>query len=839
MLKFPIEDVVSEIHERLALGRALVLQAPPGAGKTTRVPLALLGESWLAGQRILMLEPRRLAARLAARYMARQLNEVVGETVGYRMRLDTRVGRATRLEVMTEGVLTRLIQSDPELVGVGLVIFDEFHERHLHSDLALALCLELQQVLRPDLRILVMSATLDAAPVAALLSASIITSEGRAFPVEIQYLTSTEQYLDRRVARAVQKALDTEHGNVLVFLPGTGEIKQVVSRLSELNLPPGVRVEPLFGNMSAEEQERAIMPPPPGQRKVVLATAIAETSLTIEGIRVVIDSGYMRVPEFDVSGGMTRLVTTRVTLATATQRAGRAGRLEPGVCYRLWSEHEQQGLVPNNTPEILAADLAPLALELAQWGVEDVMAMAWLTPPPAAALAQAQDLLQLLTAVDRAGKITPHGRKMQELGVHPRLAHMLLRAKELGWGAIACSVAALIEERDILRGAARSLPVEISIRLELLQSDQRGSAYSADRGALLRVRETARHLARQLGLADTREAMNMDCVGLLLAFAYPDRIGSARGSRGRFLLSNGRGAVVAETELLARDEFVVAARLDGDPKEAKILLGSRVEKDDLFTHFAAQLVTTSEITWDEMSRAVSARRLTQLGELVLRDEVIQSVDPVQLSGAVLSGVRNHGLSLLNWDAAALQLRARIALLRRLTEDGARFPDVNESWPEMSNDALMRSVDEWLGPYLQNVRNADQLRKIVLHDVLSAQLTWSQRQQLDELAPTHWVVPTGSRIAIDYDNDTTPVLAVRLQELFGLRETPAIAAGRLPLKLHLLSPAYRPVQVTQDLASFWANTYQEVKRDLKGRYPKHSWPDDPLQAAPTRGAKRRR
>ena len=839
MQKLPIEDLVPDIRARLAFGRTLVLQAPPGAGKTTRVPLALLNEPWMTGQRILVLEPRRLAARLAARYMASQLSEAVGETVGYRMRLDTRVGRSTRIEVMTEGVLTRLIQSDPDLVGVGLVIFDEFHERHLHSDLALALCIELQQVLRPELRILVMSATLDAAPVAALLSAPIITSEGRAFPVETQHLTSSEQYLDRRVARAVQQALETEHGNVLVFLPGTGEIKQVVSRLSELRFPSNVRVEPLFGNMSAEEQERAIMPPPPGERKVVLATAIAETSLTIEGIRVVIDSGFMRVPEFDVTGGMTRLVTIRVSLATATQRAGRAGRLEPGICYRLWSAHEQQGLVPNNTPEILAADLAPLALELAQWGVDDVVAMSWLTPPPAAALAQAQDLLRLLTAVDEAGKITLHGRKMQELGVHPRLAHMLLRGKELGWGDMACSLAALIEERDILRGSARLLPVEISIRLELLQQDQRGSAHSVDRSALLRVRETARHLARQLGVGDPSKAMNVDCVGLLLAFAYPDRIGAARGSRGRFLLSNGRGAVVAETELLARDEFVVAARLDGDPKEAKILLGSRVAKDALLTHFSAQLVTNSEILWDDKVRAVSARRLTRLGELVLRDEAIQSADPAQVLRAVLGGVRSHGLSLLNWDAAAVQLRARIALLRRLTEDGARFPGVNESWPDMSNDALLRSVDEWLGAYLQNVRNADQLQKIVLHDVLSARLTWSQRQQLDELAPTHWVVPTGSRIAIDYGNDATPVLAVRLQELFGLRETPAIAAGRLPLKLHLLSPAYRPVQVTQDLASFWANTYQEVKRDLKGRYPKHHWPEDPLQAAPIRGVKRPR
>jgi len=821
-----------------------VLQAPPGAGKTTGVPLALLDEPWLTGRKIIMLEPRRLATRAAARRMSQLLGQGVGGTVGFRVRGETRVSRATRIDVVTEGILTRMLQTDPSLEDVGLVVFDEFHERSLDADLALALALETRDVLRPDLRVLVMSATIDGAGVARLLgNAPVITSEGRAYPVETRYV---DRRSDLRVEDAavsvVRRTLSADEGDILVFLPGAGEIRRAADLLAAGDLPPRTHIRPLHGTLSPAEQDDAILPSGPGERKVVLATSIAETSLTIEGVRVVIDGGLSRVPRFSPRTGMASLETVRVSRASADQRRGRAGRVAPGVCYRLRGEHEQHHLVAHSSPEILEADLAPLALELAAFGVENPATLRWLDEPPVAAYAQARELLVELGALESVstsatgGRITPRGRRMAGLPLHPRLAHMVVEAKTLGALPLACDLAALLSERDPMRGTAASPPdADIESRLPLL----RGRGHSLPPGqtasgdALRRIRaESARLLAALGGPPETQGPVAVDdtsAAGLLLAFAYPDRIGQLRAPRtGRFLLRNGNGAALSGAQSLSDSAYIVAAELDGRRPESRIFLAARFELTDLERHFAEQIALDQEITWDARDGAVVARERECLGAIVLAERPLRNPDPEVVRAVLLDGIRQAGPDALPWSDGARSLRKRLAFLRGL----------DSSWPDVSDEALSETLGIWLGPHLGRARSLNDVARVDLAGALLTMLPWNKRASLDELAPTHIVVPSGSRIPIDYGDVSAPVLAVRLQEMFGLADTPRIARGTVPLTVHLLSPAQRPVQVTRDLAGFWRTSYFDVRKEMRGRYPKHYWPDDPMQAEPARRAKPR-
>ncbi|MBA3260628.1 MAG: ATP-dependent helicase HrpB [Gemmatimonadales bacterium] len=813
----PIDPALPELRGALRAGTSAVLQAPPGAGKTTRVPLALLNEPWLQGGRIVMLEPRRLAARAAARRMAATLGEEVGGTVGFRVRHETRVGPRTRIEVVTEGILTRIILNDPALPGIGLVVFDEFHERSLHADLGLALTLLTRSVLRDDLRVLVMSATLDGGPVASLLGgAAVVTSEGRSFPVETRHITPRAgAKIEAAVAGVVRHALEEEEaGDLLVFLPGAGEIR----RVGELLAGSAGQVIPLHGNLPVEAQDRAVGPSPSGVRKVVLATSIAETSLTIEGVRVVVDSGLARVPRYSPRTGMTRLATVRVSRASADQRRGRAGRVAPGVCYRVWSEQEDRGLVPRATPEILEADLAPLALELAAAGVADPAELEWLDPPPAAAHAEARSLLTQLGALDTAGCITPHGRSMSRLAMHPRLAHMVLKGRDLGAGETACELAALLAERDVLRRAESVPDADIRIRLDVLRgTTQLGDV---DHEALRRVRAEAKSCRGGGG--------RIEAAGLLLAFAYPDRIAQRRaGQPGRYLLRNGIGAVLAP-QALGGEEYLVAAQVEGKSRESRILLAAPVSLPEIQEHFAGGIVTQELVEWDPGTRSVIARRRERLGALVLRESPLAAPEPEKVRSALLAGIAAEGIQALPWSDTARRLRARVGFVRRLSH----------SWPDFSDEALAGSLAEWLGPHLVAVRRWDDLARLDLALVLSEALGWERRSILDRLAPAHVEVPSGSRVPVDYSDPEVPSFAVRLQEMFGMTETPRVGGGQVPLTMHLLSPAGRPVQVTRDLAGFWRTTYFAVRKDLKGRYPRHYWPDDPLKAEPTRRVKPR-
>lgn len=821
----PIDSLLPAIRTTLAEHVSLVIEAPPGAGKTTRVPPALLDTAWLQGRKLVMLEPRRLAARAAAHFMAVKLGEHIGETVGYRVRMDTRVGPRTRIEVVTEGVLTRLLQSDPALGDYGLVIFDEFHERSLHTDLALALILEARHALRPDLRIVAMSATLDSAPVAELLGgAPRLVSEGRSFPVDTRYQPLVPRApVEAQVANAVRRVLAEESGSLLVFLPGGGEIRRVVKMLDE-NLPSGTDVVPLHGDLPQEQQDAAILPAASGRRKIVLATSIAETSLTIEGVRVVVDAGYARVPRFEPVSGLTRLATVRVSRASADQRRGRAGRLEPGVCYRLWSEGER--LEAQTAPEILQADLAPLALELAQWGVTDAARLAWLDPPPSAALAQARELLQELEALDADGRITAHGRSLVELPLHPRLAHMVAGGERRGSGWLACLLAAVLSERDIVAGGIKHAGVAERVRL---LSARPAADAGVDRRNLKRVQAVARDIARQAGIAPQADVA-ADQAGPLLALAYPDRIARRRaGSQPRYLLANGRGAYLSDDDPLRSAEWLAVAALDGNPRAARIFLAARTDEREMRELFAAQIVARDRIDWDEDQGAVRAVRELCLGAIILEQRPLAEPDAQKVAALMLAAIRRRGLDCLPWSAELRNWQARVLLLRRVQGD---------SWPDVSDAALLRSLEQWLAPYLAGSTRLMQLAGVPLKQALEALLDFHQRRTLNELAPTQVTVPTGRRVPLDYTLGDTPVLAVRVQEMFGLAQTPAIAGGRMPLVLHLLSPAGRPLQVTRDLAGFWKSSYRDVKKDMQGRYPKHPWPDDPLHAEPTRRGKRR-
>jgi ATP-dependent helicase HrpB len=756
--------------------------------------------------------------------------------VGYRTRLDTKIGRDTRIEVVTEGILTRMLQDDADLSGIGCVIFDEFHERSLNADLGLALCLEIQQALRADLRLVVMSATLDLVPLARLLGdAPIVAANGRSFEVITHYVPRrAEIRLEQQVVQVLRRALTTDDGDILCFLPGAAEIGRVQRAMLESGLEPGVRVLPLYGDLTAAAQDAALAPAASGERKVVLATTIAETSLTIEGIRVVVDAGLRRYSEFDPATGMSRLVTAKVSQAAADQRRGRAGRLSSGVCYRLWSEGTQASLAPQTAPEIAHADLTPLALDLACWGASDACALVWLDPPPPAPLAQARDLLRQLDAIDGDLRITAHGRAIARVGAHPRLAHMWVEAGRLGMARLAGELAAILSERDVLRAAAGSRDADLRLRVGALRGERFSlpPGMDVDERALSQARRSAAVWRREAAAKARDDGDPHADTGLLLALAYPDRIGRARGDTGRYVLANGRGAHFGEPQALSKSEFIVAAELDGAEREARIFLAAPVERADLERLFAGHIADHEDVEWDVREQAVKARRQRRLGALVLQSSDIRDPDPQRLQAALMTGLRQTGIAALPWTNDLRQWRARVELMRSF---GVPAP---EPWPDLGDGALTATLEDWAPAWIQGFSRREHFARMDLGNALHGRLTHAQKVILDREAPTHIVVPSGSRIPIDYLDGDVPTLSVRLQEMFGMQASPSVAAGRLPLLLKLLSPAGRPVQITCDLVSFWERGYHDVRKDLKGRYPKHYWPDDPHTAVPTRRARPR-
>ena len=838
MISLPIDEVLPALRLALAERHEAVLEAPPGAGKTTRVPLALLNEPWLAGQKILMLEPRRLAARAAAERLASELGEKVGQTVGYRIRLDSKVGPETRIEVVTEGILTRRLQHDPALEGVGLLIFDEFHERSLDADLALALSLNGRELFRDEqpLKILLMSATLEGERLASLLDdAPILRSEGRMYPVAMRWGRPfvPGEFIEPRVVQTVLDAINDESGSLLVFLPGQAEIRRVNQQLADaLGSRSDILLCPLHGELDLAAQRAAIEPAPKGLRKVVLATNIAETSLTIDGVRVVIDAGLARVPRFDPGSGMTRLDTQRISRASATQRAGRAGRLEPGVCYRLWSEDQHAQLAAYGSAEILQADLAGLALQLARWGVAPEQ-LIWLDMPPSASYAQARQLLERLGALHGA-KLTAHGEAMAELPAHPRIAHLLIRGQDLGLAEMACDVAALLGERDILRGAG----ADVHSRLALLSGESRVAR--GGQGGVQRARQLARQYRGYLRGKATQPVADPDhprWLGALLALAYPDRVAQQRKPGGaEYRLANGRAALFSEVDGLMKQPWLVIADLGSrqGQREERIYLAAEFDPGLLDNVLSEQVSVVDQLDWDEREGVLRAERQRKVGELVLSRERLNGLDEAARTQALVNLVRRKGLELLPWTPELRQWQARVALLRQLD----LLAQGQSEWPDVSDGALLAGLEDWLGPYLGRVSRLSHFANLDLSSIVHNLLKWPLPQRLDELAPHHIKVPSGSSVRLDY-SEQPPILAVRLQELFGLADTPRIAGGRQVVKLHLLSPARRPVQVTQDLANFWRSTYAEVKKDLKGRYPKHYWPDDPLVAEATARIKPRK
>jgi ATP-dependent helicase HrpB len=838
MTALPIDDILPTLCASLERSPNAVVQAAPGAGKTTRIPLRLLDAPWRRGGRIIMLEPRRLAARAAAQRMAQTLGEPVGGTVGYRIQLDNRTGPDTIIEVVTEGILTRRLQGDPSLEGVAAVIFDEFHERSLQADLGLALCLDCQAGLRDDLRILVMSATLDVAPVAGLMGdAPVITSAGRAFPVETRYLGKppVDRFRDNfcpAVASAVKQALREETGSILVFLPGEGEIRRVETLLGESALPGDVDIWPLYGALPQDRQDKAISPSPTGRRKIVLATSIAETSLTIEGIRVVVDGGQSRVPRFDPQSGMTRLFTEPVSLAGAAQRQGRAGRLEPGICYRLWDKAGEGAFRPFAQPEILDADLAPLALDLANWGIHDPGALKWLTPPSTAPLDQTGGLLRQLQAIDDQDRITAHGREMAMLPLHPRLAHMIIRGAKSGWAEAACTVAALLTDRDI---AQRDGPNPVAADLNLRVAAMKGAQTSlpVNRNALSRSRALAKQW-RGLAPKERRPDAAGDLppeeqVGALVALAYPDRVAERRpGGEPRYRLSNGKGAVLPAADALRDAPFLAIAAVGGDARDAQIRIAAPISAATIEDLFADDIREGETAVWDSKSGAVVARRQKRLNALVLSDAPARDIPGDRIAAALLDGIRDKGLDCLPWSRDATEWRQRAMCLRLATGSG----------PDLSDGALLETLEDWLLPYLSGMSRLQHLKSLDLLAILKSRLDWLAHQAMERQVPSHVTVPSGSSIRIDYTDPASPVLPVKLQEMFGATETPSIIDGALPLTIHLLSPAGRPLQITRDLPAFWNNAYPQVKAEMRGRYPKHPWPDDPLAAVPTRHTKNR-
>jgi ATP-dependent helicase HrpB len=811
----PIDAALPALTAALRAGTATVLVAPPGAGKTTRVPLVLAGEPWAQGKRILVLEPRRLAARAAAARMAATLGEKVGDTVGLRVRFGSKISRATRIEVVTEGVFTRLILDDPSLDGIAAVLFDEFHERSLDADLGLALALDAQRGLREDLKLLVMSATLDGARVAKVLGdAPVIASEGRAFPVETRYLgRDARAPIEAQVVDAVTRALRADPGSVLVFLPGAAEIRRTAQRLAERVSDPSIEIVPLYGALDAATQDRAIAPPPSGKRKVVLATSIAETSLTIEGVRIVVDCGLARVPRYEPDVGLTRLETVRVSRAAADQRRGRAGRTEPGIAYRLWDKPQTASLEPYTKPEILAADLASFVLDLAHWGVSDPATLAFLDPPPAPALAEAKALLRDLGALDGDGRITEEGRALRALPLPPRLARMVVDAADEGAAALAADMAAVLTERGL-----GGDDVDLRHRLDMFRRDRSQRA------------EEAKRMARRWAEVAGKRGDENVSVGSLLALAYPERIAKNRGAAaGAFLLANGRGASVDPASALAREPFLAVAEVGGSATNGRILLAASITLAEIETRFADRIEARDEVTFDEASASLRARRSRRLGALVLTEQSLRVKPDDDTPRLLALGIAKLGIDKLPWTKSLSQWRDRVMFLRRAE---------GEEWPDLSDEALAVSVDDWLVPALAGKTALAGIGADELTAALESALPWALRRRLDTEAPTHFEAPSGSRVPIDYAAEEGPKLTIRVQELFGLDRHPAIADRRVPLVVELTSPAHRPVQVTRDLPGFWRGSYAAVKSEMKGRYPRHPWPDDPLAAPPTRRAKPR-
>ena len=813
----PIDAVLDALSGTLERSNTAVLVAPPGAGKTTRVPLALRDAPWVGDRKIIVLEPRRIAARASAERMAKSLGERAGDTVGYRVRFGSKVSRATRIEVVTEGIFTRQILDDPELTGIAAVLFDEFHERSLDADLGLALARDAQQGLREDLRILVMSATLDGARVARLLGdAPVVESEGRAFPVETRYVgRKPDAPVERQMAETIASALRADAGSVLAFLPGAAEIRRTQTMLAERVHDASVEIVPLFGALDAAVQDRAISPAPKGGRKVVLATSIAETSLTIEGVRIVVDSGLARVPRYEPDIGLTRLETVRASRAAVDQRRGRAGRTEPGVCYRLWDEPQTASLAAYTQPEILSADLSSLVLDLAQWGVSDPATLSFLDPPPQPAWKEARDLLNELGALDDDGRLTDEGRRLRALALPPRLARMIVDAADHGAAAQAADIAAILTERG-LGGDS----VDLEVRLDQFRRDRSARAQSA--------RDLARRWAQQVATSASPQDDGALTTGLMLAFAFPDRVARNRGN-GSFVLANGRGAAVEQTSSLARVPYIAVGELTGTAANGRILLAAPLAIEDIERHFAAHIEAKDEVSFDRDAMTLRARRRRKLHAITLADAPVALTPSEETAHIFADGICAAGLDRLPWSKAAKQWRDRVMFLRKAEGD---------SWPDLSDTGLIERRDDWLVPLLANKISLKDISPGDVSDAVMALLPWDLRARLDREAPTHFEAPTGTMLAIDYEAEQGPTIAVRLQELFGLNIHPSIARGAVPLVLELLSPAQRPVQVTRDLPGFWRGSYAAVRSDLRGRYPRHPWPDDPATAQPTRRAKPR-
>jgi ATP-dependent helicase HrpB len=807
-VEFPVDRVVSDLRTALQNNANAVLVAEPGAGKTTRVPLALKDESWLKDRKIVMLEPRRLAARAAAKRMADTLGEELGATVGYTVRLERKVSSKTKIEVVTEGLLTRRLQHDPELKDVGLLIFDEFHERSLDGDLGLALALDVQRGLREDLRILVMSATLDSEALSKHLgNAPVIETHGRMFPVAVTHLDrATRQTIVDDTVKAITRAFRETKGSLLVFLPGEGEIRRVEEKLLASSLPSGVDVRPLYGAMALADQDAAIRPSPDGRRKIVLATTIAETSLTIEGIEAVVDVGFKRVPRFDPASAMTALETLRVSQASAEQRKGRAGRLGPGHCYRLWPEVEMKSLAPHDEPEIHQADLAGVVLDLANWGVSTADGLPWFEEPPKAAFAQAQGLLKQLEAVDTDGRITALGKRMGQLPLHPRLAHMVVKGEELGAAESAAELAAFLSERD---GLPRDTTADVEHRLLMV----RGTAKDRIRQAACQIKEAAR-LSK-----DSAEVP----LGVLVALAYPDRIARKRGAGQRYLMASGGGAVLAEHDSLGKAEWLAIAQLDGTAGDGKARLAAPLALQQIEKYFPYLISEVEGTFWDSKSASVKSGRRKTVGAILIGEKPSNASDPEKIAESMLQGVKELGLASLPWNEGTRNFQARAQFLHRIMPE-AGFPDLSDAM-------LSSSMEEWLLPYLSGMMRKSDLVRLDMHAILQGLMPHDLLRRMEKLAPSRITVPGGGHYRIDYEGEGDPILRVRLQEMFGLKSAPEVADGRARLKIELLSPAGRPVAVTQSLETFWRDAYPDVRKDMRGRYPKHPWPEDPLSAKP--------
>ncbi|HSJ66932.1 MAG TPA: ATP-dependent helicase HrpB [Anditalea sp.] len=815
----PIVEVVAEVKAKLANANTLILKAPTGAGKSTLLPLALMEESWLKGKKILMLEPRRLATKSIAMRMSQLLNDPIGQQIGYMIRFENRTSANTKITVLTEGILTRMLHSDNALTDIGLVIFDEFHERNIHADVAMALCRETQQILRPDLRILVMSATLDMPQLSSLLEADIVESKGKQYPVEIKYLEDTDPFMIPEAAsRAIINAVQSIEGDILAFFPGQGEILQCEKILR--TALPQFSINTLYGQLSFQKQQQAILPHKT-KRKVVLATSIAETSLTIEGITIVVDCGYGRTSKFDPKSGLTRLETIQITKDAADQRAGRAGRLGPGVCFRLWTRATQEKLAPFRTPEILEADLAPLVLDMAKWGIQNVAEMTWLNPPSQGALSQAEEILHNLEAMED-GKLTTHGRQIHQLACHPRIAHMLIRSQEQGNLHLATDIAGILEEKDPMdKGAG----VDLNIRIEELRRLRKAKNVH---GRFRKIETVAASYRKIFGIEEDNSFFDVYETGVLLAYAYPERIACARpGNNAQYQLSNGKLAMIGHKDDLAHEPWLAVAHVDARDGMGKIFLAAPINPKDL----APMVKEKDTINWDTKKGGLIAKRELRIGGIILQSKPLPAPDESQKVFAISQAIKMEGSHLLNFNEKVEQWQNRVNSLRLWNpEDG---------WPDVSTASLLQTNDQWLSPYLRGVKSADDLKKLDLFTILSNMLTYEQQTLLNELAPAKIEVPSDSHIMVNYMPDgEKPVLAVRLQEVFGMLDTPKVNGGKTGMVMHLLSPGFKPVQVTSDLKSFWKNTYFEVKKELKRRYPKHSWPDDPLQAVAVRGVKRK-